>query len=29
VPTDVTANPTLIPTAGQSYWKRAVVLECL
>ena len=29
VPTDVTANPTTIPTAGQSYWKRAVVIECL
>jgi len=29
VPTDVTANPTIIPTAGQSYWKRAVVIECL
>jgi len=29
VPTDVTANPTIIPTAGQSCWKRAVVIECL
>ncbi len=29
VPTDVTANPTIIPTASQSYWKRAVVIECL
>jgi hypothetical protein len=29
VPTDVTADPAIIPTAGQSYWKRAVVLECL
>ncbi len=25
----VTANPAIIPTAGQSYWKRAVVIECL
>jgi hypothetical protein len=29
VPTDVTTDPTIIATAGQSYWKRAVVIECL
>ena len=29
VPTDITANPTVLPTAGQAYWKRAVVIECL
>ncbi len=29
VPTDVTANPTIISTASPSYWKRAVVIECL
>ncbi len=29
VPTDVTANPTILPTAGQAVWKRAVVIECL
>ncbi len=29
VPTDVTANPLVIPTATNSYWKRAVVIECL
>ena len=29
VPTDVTANPTVLPTASQAYWKRAVVIECL
>jgi len=27
VPTDVTADPTIIPTANNSYFKRAVVLE--
>jgi len=29
VPTDITANPAVIPTASRSYWKRAVVIECL
>ena len=29
VPTDVTADPTVLPTASPSYWKRAVVIECL
>jgi hypothetical protein len=29
VPTDVTATSTVIPTAGPSYWKRAVVIECV
>ena len=29
VPTDTTADPTIIPTANNSYWKRAVVIECL
>jgi hypothetical protein len=29
VPTDITADPTIIPTASRSYWKRAVVIECL
>ncbi len=29
VPTDITADPTVIPTACLSYWKRAVVIECL
>ncbi len=29
VPTDVTADPTILPTASPSYWKRAVVIECL
>jgi hypothetical protein len=29
VPTDVTANPLVIPTATNSYWKRAVVIECV
>ncbi len=29
VPTDGTADPMVIPTAGNSYWKRAVVIECL
>jgi hypothetical protein len=29
VPTDVTANPQVIPTASNSYWKRAAVIECL
>lgn len=29
VPTDITANPTVLPTASPSYWKRAVVIECL
>jgi len=27
VPTDATANPTIIPTASNSYFKRAVVIE--
>lgn len=27
VPTDITANSTIIPTAGNSYFKRAVVVE--
>lgn len=27
VPTDITANPTIIPTASNSYYKRAVILE--
>ncbi|MBO4120278.1 hypothetical protein J5T34_05930 [Cupriavidus gilardii] len=27
VPTDITANPTIIPTASNSYFKRAVVIE--
>lgn len=27
LPTDVTADPTIIPTANNSYYKRAVVLE--
>jgi hypothetical protein len=27
VPTDVTANPTIIPTANNSYFKRAVIIE--
>jgi len=29
VPTDITADPAVIPTASPSYWKRAVVIECL
>jgi len=29
VPTDVTANPQVIPTASNSYWKRAVIIECV
>ena len=29
VPTDVTANANIIPTASNAYWKRAVVIECL
>ena len=29
VPTDVTANPIVLPTASQAYWKRAVMIECL
>ena len=29
VPTDVTATPTVLPTASQAYWKRAVMIECL
>jgi len=29
VPTDITADSTIIPTASLSYWKRAVVIECL
>jgi hypothetical protein len=29
VPTDTTADPTVIPTASNAYWKRAVVIECL
>jgi hypothetical protein len=28
-PTDITADPTIIATASPSYWKRAVVIECL
>jgi hypothetical protein len=27
VPTDITANATIIPTATNSYYKRAVVIE--
>ncbi len=29
VPSDITANPTVIPTASNAYWKRAVVIECV
>ena len=29
VPTDITADPTVLPTASPSYWKRAVIIECL
>jgi hypothetical protein len=29
VSTDVTADPAIIPTAGNSVWRRAVVIECL
>ena len=29
VPTDITATPSVIPTASQATWKRAVVIECL
>ena len=29
VPTDVTANPTTIPTASNSAYKRAVIVESL
>ena len=28
-PTDLTADPSVIPTASNSYWKRAVVIECM
>lgn len=27
VPTDITANPTIIPTASNAYYKRAIVIE--
>ena len=27
VPTDVTTNPTIIPTASNAYYKRAVIIE--
>jgi len=29
VPTDITTDPTVLPTSSPSYWKRAVVIECL
>ena len=29
VPTDITASPNIIPTASNSYWKRAAIIECL
>ena len=29
VPTDLTADPSIIPTASNSYWKRAAVIECV
>lgn len=28
-PSDITANPTVLPTATNSAWKRAVVIESL
>jgi hypothetical protein len=29
VPTDVTANPAVLPTASHATWTRVVVIECL